>query len=149
MTHGVKLAMLTFGLGFILGVSSSSAEGPSMIDQAARLYAKATPESFDRACKGPGATLEVTGARHKCMTSVGTRIVHFEGDKPAKVTVTKNGIRKAVIGQVNRKFGKPDSVKDVGALKMHFWFTDEVRVGVAFQRSKEKRTTMVSYGSAS
>ena len=118
-----------------------------MVDLAAKLYASATPESFDSACKGRNYELEVTGDRHACTTPEGTRVVHFIGDKASEVTVIKKGIRKGALDQVKRKHGKPDSVKTQGALKMHFWFTEKASVAVAFQSSTKSRSTMVSFRS--
>ena len=118
-----------------------------MVERAAELYAKATPESFDRACRGPGTELEVNGERHACSTVQGTTIVRFTGHQVSEVTVQKKGIQKAALNQIQRRFGKPDSVKSEGAMKMHFWFTDDVRVALGFQSSKASRSTLVRFGS--
>ena len=135
----------TFALFSIVTVSPSHAEGPSMMEVAQRLYLKAEPESFDAKCKGQGATLTVEGERHTCTRPGETRIVRFEGDDVSQVTVYKKGIRKEALGQIKRKHGAPDSVKTMGFLKMHFWFTDDAGISLGFQDSTKSRSTMVSF----
>ena len=127
--------------------SSSRATGPTMVDVAERLYKRATPDSFDRKCAGPSAKLEVDGNRHTCSKGLDTTIVRFAGEKVTDVTVHKKGIQKGVLGQIKRKLGAPNSVKTMGAMKMHFWFTKNATVAVAFQSSAESRSTMVSFRS--
>jgi hypothetical protein len=130
-------------------VSGSSAAGPTMADVAERLYKNATPDSFDRKCKGPGAELKVDGNRHTCSKASDTTIVRFAGEKATDVTVVKKGIDQGALGQMKRKLGAPDSVKTLGAMKMHFWFTEDATVAVAFQSSAKSRSTMVSFRSPS
>lgn len=141
-------------LYFVVGVlaltvavvtSSSEAAGPTMVDEARKLYEKATPESFDEKCKEGGATLEVNGDRHTCTKARGTSIVHLTGSEAREVTVFQKGIQKAVVGQIKRKLGAPDSVKTLGAMKMHFWFTEDASISVGFQSSAQSRSTMVSF----
>lgn len=147
MKEGFLLAAAALALWTLAPISGLEAEAPTMVDLASRLYKNATPDSFDSSCRGPDSKLEVTGDRHKCVTPQSTRIVEFAGHKPTNVTVTEKGIRKGVMGQVKRRFGEPDAAKTLGAMKMHFWFTDSVRVGVAFQSSKVSRSTMVRFES--
>ena len=120
-----------------------------MVDIAERLYKSATPDSFDRKCAGPGAKLEVDGNRHTCSKGLDTTIVRFAGDKATDVTVHEKGIQKGVLGQIKRKLGAPNSVKTMGAMKMHFWFTKNATVALAFQSSSQSRSTMVSFRSPS
>ena len=147
MKHAAFSAVLVVLSSTLVAASSPQVRGSSMVERAAALYAKATPESFDRACRGRAAELEVTGGRHACSTAQGTTIVRFAGDQVSEVTVQKKGIQKGALQQIQRRFGKPDSVKSEGALKMHFWFTDDVRVALGFQSSKASRSTLVSFGS--
>jgi hypothetical protein len=141
---GIVLAG-TYALFSIVTVSSSQAEGPSMMEVAQRLYLKAEPESFDAKCKGKGATLTVDGERHTCTRPGETRIVRFNGEDVTQATVYKKGIRKDALSQLKRKHGAPDSVKTVGALRMHFWFTDKAGISLGFQDSSKSRSTMVSF----
>ena len=134
----------TFAL-LAIATANSHAEGPSMMEVAQRLYVKAEPEAFDSKCKGNGATLTVDGDRHTCTRPDETRIVRFEGSNVAQVTIYKKGIRKEAFGQIKRKHGAPDSVKTVGAMKMHFWFTDEAGISLGYQNSAKSRSTMVSF----
>ncbi|KPK17263.1 MAG: hypothetical protein AMJ62_02080 [Myxococcales bacterium SG8_38] len=127
--------------------SGSQAAGPTMVDVAEQLYKNATPESFDRKCTGPGAKLEVDGDRHTCSKDPDTTIVRFAGDKVTDVTVHKKGIQKAVLGQIKSKLGGPDSVKTLGAMKMHFWFAKDATIALAFQSSAQSRSTMLSFRS--
>jgi hypothetical protein len=127
--------------------SSSRAAEPTMVDVAQRLYKNATPDSFDRKCTGPGAELKVDGNRHTCSKGSNTTIVRFAGDKAIDVTMHEKGIRKEALGQIKRKLGAPNSVKTLGAMKMHFWFTGEATVALAFQSSSQSRSTMVSFRS--
>jgi hypothetical protein len=129
--------------------SSSEAAGPTMVDVAERLYKNATPDAFDRKCTGPGAKLEVEGDRHTCSKKLDTTIVRFAGTKVTDVTMHKKGIQKGVLGQIKRKLGAPNSVKTLGAMKMHFWFTKDATIAVAFQSSAMSRSTMVSFRSPS
>ena len=129
--------------------SSSRAAGPTMVDVAERLYKSATPDSFDHKCTGPGAELEVDGNRHTCSKGPDTTIVRFAGDKVTDVTLHKKGIQKGVLGQIKRKLGAPNSVKTMGAMKMHFWFTKNATVALAFQSSSQSHSTMVSFRSPS
>ena len=101
----------------------------------------------DKACRGQGNELKVTGDRHECITPARTRIVEFAGEKPSNVTVSEKGIRKGVMGDLKRRFGAPDSAKTLGPMKMHFWFADTVRVSVAFFDSQATRSTMVRFES--
>jgi hypothetical protein len=127
--------------------SSSRAAEPTMVDVAQRLYKNATPDSFDRKCAGPGAELKVDGNRHACSKASDTTIVRFAGDKVIDVTVHEKGLRKDALGQIKRKLGAPSSVKTLGAMKMHFWFTKDATVVLAFQSSSQSRSTMVSFRS--
>ena len=145
---GVALAG-TLALMAALQVSNSRAKASSMVDVAQRLYANAAPASFDAKCKGTGVELEVEGERHTCTRPDGASIVRFSGDDVTQVSVYRKGIRKDAFGQIKGKLGKPDSVKTLGALKMHFWFTKEATVTVGFQSSAESRSTMVSFRSPS
>ncbi|MGB8328560.1 MAG: hypothetical protein WCE62_00425 [Polyangiales bacterium] len=126
--------------------SGSGAAAPTMVDLAQRLYKNATPESFDSKCTGPGAKLAVDGDRHTCST-VDTTIVRFAGTQVTDVTVHKKGIHKEALDQIKRKLGAPDSVKPLGAMKMHFWFTADATVVLAFQSSAKSRSTMISFRS--
>lgn len=143
------------GLLFVVGAlvtagawsSGSQAAGPTMVDVAEQLYKRATPESFDRKCTGPGAKLEVDGDRHVCSKDLETTIVRFAGDKVIDVTVHEKGIQKGALGQIKRKLGGPDSVKTLGAMKMHFWFTKDATIALAFQSSAKSRSTMLSFRS--
>jgi len=134
----------TFALLAIGTASRTQAEGPSMMEVAQRLYSKAEPTSFDEHCKGKGATLEVEGDRHTCTRPNETRIVRFEGDQVTQVTVYRKGIRKETLGQIKRKLGAPDSMKTLGAMQMHFWFTKHAGISLGFQNSAESRSTMLS-----
>jgi len=118
-----------------------------MVDVAEQLYKNATPESFDRKCTARGAKLEVDGNRHACSKGPGTTIVRFSGDEVIDVTVHKKGIQKGALGQIKRKLGGPDSVKTLGAMKMHFWFAKDATISLAFQSSSESRSTMLSFRS--
>ena len=140
---GILLAG-TFALFAVVAATGSQAEGPSMMEVAQRLYLKAEPKSFDAKCKGKGVTLTVDGDRHTCTRPGETRIVRFKGDEVSQVTVYKKGIRKETLGQIKRKHGAPDSVKTVGALQMHFWFTDDAGISLGFQSSEKSRSTMLS-----
>lgn len=135
----------TFALVAIFTVSDADASGPSMMEVAQRLYAKAAPESFDANCKGKGASLSVEGERHTCTRASDTRIVRFDGENVTQVTVYKKGIRKETLAQLKRKHGAPDSVKTMGTMTMHFWFTEEAGISLGFQDSAKSRSTMVSY----
>lgn len=138
------------GVAALLAVVMSpraGASSKSMVDVAEALYGNATPESFDRQCKRSGATLEVTGDRHTCTKPIQTTIVRFGGDTASNVSVYRKGLHKEVIGQLRRRLGAPSSVKMLGAMKMHFWFTEKANVSVGFQSSPESRSTMVSYRS--
>ena len=139
------VGMLAFAAALLS--SGSSAAGPTMVDVAQRLYRKATPESFDRQCKGAGAKLEVTGDRHSCEKPQLTTIVRFAEGEVTNATVFKKGLHKQVVSQIRRKLGAPDSVKTLGAMKMHFWFTKDASISVAFQSSAKSRSTMVSFRS--
>ena len=134
-----------FAIVAALGASDSHAEGPSMLEVAQRLYFKAEPRSFDAKCKGKGASLVVDGDRHTCTRPDETRIVRFEGGDVTQVTVYKKGIRKEALSQIKRKHGAADSVKTLGALEMHFWFTDDAGISLGFQNSNKSRSTMVSF----
>ncbi len=127
--------------------ASSDAASATMVDVAERLYRKATPESFDEQCKGAGAKLEVDGERHSCTKPQLTSIARFDGAGVTDVTVYKKGLHNEVVGQLKRKLGAPNSVKTLGAMKMHFWFTEDVNVSVGFQSSAQSRSTMVSFRS--
>ena len=135
----------TLAIFAAMAASGSHAEGPSMLEVAQRLYLKAEPESFDAKCKGKGASLVVEGDRHTCTRPDETRIVRFDGGEVTQVTVYKKGIRKETLGQIKRRHGAPDSVKTVGALEMHFWFTDDAGISLGFQNSIKSRSTMVSF----
>jgi hypothetical protein len=78
-----------------------------------------------------------------------TTIVRFAGDKATDVTVHKKGIQKGAFAQINRKLGAPSSVKTLGAMRMHFWFTKDATIALAFQSSAASRSTMVSFRSPS
>ena len=134
-------------LAFAMTGPGASAAGGTMVDVAESLYRKATPDSFDERCKGSGAKLEVEGDRHSCSKPQLTTIVRFQGTEPSDVTVFKKGLHKEVIGQLTRKLGQPSSVKTLGAMKMHFWFTDKASVSVGLQSSAKSRSTMVSFRS--
>ena len=125
--------------------ASSDAAGATMVDVAERLYRKATPESFDAQCKGAGAKLEVEADRHSCTKPQVTSIARFEGSAATDVTVYQKGLHKEVIGQLRRKLGPPSSEKTLGAMKMHFWFTEDASVSVGLQSSAKSRSTMVSF----
>lgn len=149
MRNGVFLVVsaLVFAAGAM--ASSSRAAAPTMVEMAERLYKNATPDSFDRKCSGPGAELEVEGNRHTCSKKLDTTIVRFAGDKATDVTVHKKGIQRGVLGQMKRKLGAPNSVKTLGAMKMHFWFTKNATIALAFQSSAMSHSTMVSFRSPS
>lgn len=125
----------------------SEAASATMVDIAERLYRKATPESFAEQCKGSAAKLEIEGERHSCAKPQMTSIVRFEGESPTDVTVYRKGLHKEVLGQLKRKLGAPSSVKTLGAMKMHFWFTKDASVSVGLQDSARSRSTMVSFRS--
>ena len=78
-----------------------------------------------------------------------TSIVRFGDDRPKSVTVHKKGLHKEVVSQLKRKLGAPSSVKILGPMKMHFWFTKKANVSVGFQTKGEGRATMVSFRSPS
>jgi hypothetical protein len=136
------VALLALALG-----SRADAGSMTMVDVAEQLYRQATPESFDRQCKRSGAKLEVTGERHACTKPKQTTIVEFGGEAPNTATVYRKGLHQGVVGQLERKLGTASSVKTLGAMTMHFWFTKKANVSVGFQRSTESRSTMVSYRS--
>ena len=116
MKHGLATIVgVALALGTLATASHIDAKGPSMVDAAAQLYKKANPESFDKACKGPKAKLEVDGERHKCTTPEGTKIVEFEGNAPKKATVSKKGIHKDVIGQGDAEVRQGRLGQDDGA----------------------------------
>lgn len=145
---------LLFGIGALLLLAGATSSGsraaaPTMVDVAERLYKNATPDSFDRKCAGPAAQLEVDGDRHTCTKDLETTIVRFADGRVTDVTLHKKGIHKGVLSQIKRKLGAPDSVKPLGAMKMHFWFTKDATVAVAFQSSAKSRSTMVSFRSPS
>ena len=140
-----RLLFCVAAMAIAATTSSSAAKEPTMVDVAQRLHKHATPDSFDRKCAGPGAKLEVTGARHACSKSQGTMVVRFAGDQASEVTVFKKGIHKNVLAQLRRKHGAPSSVKTLGAMKMYFWFTKDASVSVGIQSSPESRSTMVSF----
>jgi hypothetical protein len=71
--------------------------------------------------------------------------VRFAGDKVTDVTVHKKGIQKGALDQIKRRLGPPNSVKTLGAMKMHFWFTKDATIALAFQSSSQSRSTMVSF----
>jgi hypothetical protein len=146
-----RMPFVVGALVFAAGVmtSASRAAGPTVVDVAEGIYRNATPDSFDRKCKGPGAELAVDGNRHTCTKNLDTTIVRFAGEKASDVTVVKKGIDQGALGQIKRKLGAPDSVKTLGAMKMHFWFTEDATVAVAFQSSAKSRSTMVSFRSPS
>ena len=134
-------------LVFTITDSSSEAARPTMVDVAEKLYKNATTESFANRCKANGGKLEAEGDRHTCSTAQMTSIVRFSGEGPTSVSVHKKGLHKEVIGQLKRKLGAPSSVKTLGPMKMHFWFTKDANVSVGFQTKGEGRATMVSFRS--
>ena len=136
-------------LVFTIANSSSEAARPTMVDVAEKLYRNATPQSFAGRCKANRGKLEADGDRHTCSSVNMTSIVRFSDDRPKSVTVHKKGLHKEVVGQLKRKLGAPSSVKTLGAMKMHFWFTKDASVSVGFQTSSESRSTMVSFRSPS
>jgi hypothetical protein len=129
--------------------SGSGAAEATMVELAEKLYRNASPESFDRQCNGSGAKLAVAENRHTCSKQQLTTIVRFEGNRATNATVVKKGLHKEVVGQLKRKLGAPDSVKTLGAMKMHFWFTEDASVSVGLQSSTKSRSTMVSFRSPS
>ncbi len=129
----------------VVQVSSSSAAAPSMVDLAQRLYKNAKPDSFDASCKGKGAKLAVEGDRHSCTRPDSASIVRFSGADAKQVTVYRKGIRKAELGNIKGKLGAPNSVKTLGAVKMHFWFTKKATVSLGFQSSSKSQSTLVSF----
>lgn len=147
MIKRIVFVCSSLALGLALMSASSRAAAPTMVDVAAALYKTATPDSFDRQCAGPEAELQVDGNRHTCSKKHDTTIVRFDGDKPTDVTVHKKGIQTGALGQIKRKLGAPNSVKTMGAMKMHFWFTKDATVALAFQSSAASRSTMVSFRS--
>lgn len=149
MTKRFSLALCAVALSAIMPGSTTGAAKATMVDVAESLYTKATPSSFDQRCKGADAELEVSGDRHTCKRSKLTTIVRFSNEAPREVTVFKKGLHKEVISQLKRKLGAADSVKSLGAMKMHFWFTKKANVSVGLQSSAESRATMVSYRSPS
>jgi hypothetical protein len=144
-----ELLLVVGALALTAGVITSSARAaePTMVDVAQRLYKSATPSSFDGKCAGQGAELAVDGDRHTCSKTSDTTIVRFAGDKVTDVTIHKKGIHKGAFDQIKRKMGPPNSVKTFGAMKMHFWFTKDATVALAFQSSSQSRSTMVSFRS--
>lgn len=147
MKHSPFIVAGALAVASLTMSASSLAKGPTMVDVARKLYVQATPDAFDRKCVGRSAKLEVTGDRHSCTEAEGATVVRFTGENATAVTVFKNGIRKEVLGQVQRKLGAADSVTTQGAMKMHFWFTKEASVTVGFQSSAKSRSTMVSFRS--
>jgi len=138
----------TFGATVLVAAmmsGSSDAASATMVDVAETLYRKATPESFDAQCKGSSATLEVDGGRHSCTKPQQTSIVRFDGESLTDVTVVRKGLHQEVVGQLKRKLGAPNSVKTLGAMKMHFWFTKDASVSVGLQQSAKSRSTLVSF----
>lgn len=135
----------TLAMVAVLQVSSSSAAAPSMVEVAQRIYKNAKPESFDAKCKGKGVKLEVEGDRHSCTRPDGASIVRFAGDDPTQVTVYRKGIRKGELGEIKGKLGAPNSVKTLGAVKMHFWFTKKATVSLGFQSSSQSQSTLVGF----
>jgi hypothetical protein len=145
LTGAALLFTGALGVVAVVQVSSSSAAAPSMVDLAQRLYKNAKPDSFDARCTGKGVKLEVEGDRHSCTRPDGASIVRFAGDDATQVTVYRKGIRKKELGKLEGKLGAPSSVKTLGAVKMHFWFTKKATVSLGFQSSSKSQSTLVSY----
>ncbi|MGD8608048.1 MAG: hypothetical protein PVH21_12200 [Myxococcales bacterium] len=149
MTNRFLFVVAAAAFAAVMMAPSSRAAEPTIVDVASALYKHATPESFDRKCSGPGAELAVDGNRHTCSKKMDTTIVRFAGDKATDVTVHKKGIQKGAFAQIKRKLGAPSSVKTLGAMRMHFWFTKDATIALAFQSSAASRSTMVSFRSPS
>ena len=147
MRNGALLALGAAMLTVAMTSASSDAASATMVDVAETLYRKATPESFGQQCKGAGAKLEVEGERHTCAKPQMTTIARFDGGAANDVTVYQKGLHTEVVGQLKRKLGPPNSVKTLGAMKMHFWFTKDANVSVGLQSSAQSRSTMVTFRS--